>query len=67
MADLQAHPDTVARIGRTVHRIRAREATPEERERLWPRLVELYPDYAAYARKTSRPIPVVILEPRPDR
>jgi deazaflavin-dependent oxidoreductase (nitroreductase family) len=64
--NLQANPETIARTGRTVHRVRAREATPDERDRLWPRLVRLYPDYAAYARKTDRPIPIVILEPRPD-
>ncbi|MGZ8528612.1 MAG: nitroreductase/quinone reductase family protein [Candidatus Limnocylindrales bacterium] len=42
----------------------AREATAAERERLWPRLVQLFRDYARYEAGTSRPIPVVILEPR---
>ena len=40
----------------------ARVATDEERERLWPRIVERYPGYAGYQAKTSRQIPLVILE-----
>jgi len=31
---------------------------------LWPRLVDLYADYATYATWTEREIPVVICEPR---
>ena len=41
---------------------RARKATPEEREELWPRVVELYKGYAAYQRSTSREIPLVVLD-----
>jgi deazaflavin-dependent oxidoreductase (nitroreductase family) len=42
----------------------ARVATAEERERLWPRIVERYPGYAGYQEKTSRTIPLVVLEHR---
>ena len=42
----------------------ARVATDEERERLWPRVVERYPGYAGYQAKTSRTIPLVVLDPR---
>ena len=42
----------------------ARVATDEERERLWPRIVERYPGYAGYQAKTSRQIPLVVLEQR---
>jgi deazaflavin-dependent oxidoreductase (nitroreductase family) len=62
--NLQANPDTSVRTGRRVRPVRAREATAEERERLWPRLVRLYPDYASYQERRSRPIPIVLLEPR---
>ncbi|HET8980703.1 MAG TPA: nitroreductase family deazaflavin-dependent oxidoreductase [Solirubrobacteraceae bacterium] len=41
---------------------RARTATPEEKPRLWQAAVERWPAYADYQRKTSREIPVVILE-----
>ena len=61
--NLRANP--VARIEAGDRRllVRAREAGPEERERLWPRLVEMYGGYEGYQEKTDRPIPVVILNP----
>ena len=64
-ANLLAHPETEVHLPRRGRRaVRAREATPEERARLWPRLVDLYADFAKYARWTEREIPVVVLEPR---
>ena len=63
--NLVAHPDTTVRLrGEGVRRVRARTATPDERAELWPRLVELYADFAKYARWTDREIPVMVLEPR---
>jgi hypothetical protein len=35
----------------------------DERARLWSRVVEEYPAYAEYQRKTDRQIPVVVLNP----
>lgn len=61
--NLQAHPETTVQVGGERWRVRAREASDSERERLWARLVEVWPDYAAYQRRTERRIPVVILEP----
>lgn len=43
--------------------MRARRASAEERERLWPRLVEIYPADATCQAYTSRVIPLVVLEP----
>ncbi len=64
-ANLRAHPDTTVSLPRERDRpVRARTATPDEREELWPRLVELYADFAKYQRWTERTIPVVVLEPR---
>lgn len=63
--NLMAHPDTTVRVRKEgVRRVRARTAEPAERAELWPRLVELYADFAKYARWTDREIPVVVLEPR---
>ena len=42
----------------------AHQATPEEKGRLWPLLVDLYADFAKYQRWTDRDIPVVVLSPR---
>jgi len=60
--NLQAEPGVEIELGRTRERRRAREATDDERATLWPRLVELYPPYESYQRKTTRTIPVVLLE-----
>ncbi len=50
-------------IGREHRRVRARDAEGEERERLWAEMVALYSSYASYQEKTTRRIPVVVLEP----
>jgi len=64
-ANLAAHPDTAVSLKGERHRpVRARTATPDQREELWPRLVELYADFAKYQKWTDRTIPVVVLEPR---
>lgn len=63
--NLLAQPDTTVHLrGEQGRPVRAREATADERARLWPRLVDLYADFAKYAAWTDREIPVVILEPR---
>ena len=49
-------------IGRERRRVRARDAEGEERERLWAQMVGLYAPYAEYQKKTTRRIPVVVLE-----
>jgi deazaflavin-dependent oxidoreductase (nitroreductase family) len=61
--NLQAHPEATVEVGGTRRAVRARNATPDEEERLWPRLVRGFRDYATYRRTTTRPIPIVILEP----
>jgi len=62
--NLQARPDAEIEIGGQRRHVRARIATTEEADRLWPRLDAGNPDYAAYRAKVDRPIQVVILEPR---
>lgn len=62
--NLRAHPDAAVQIGPERRRVRARIASPSERERLWPRAVAAYSGYADYQCKADREIPMVILEPR---
>ena len=62
--NLRAHPDVTVQVGSKHRAVRARVATPEERARLWPKVVDLYGGYASYQRRTEREIPLVILEPR---
>jgi F420H(2)-dependent quinone reductase len=49
-------------VGGERRRVRARDAEGEERERLWRQMVGVYPPYADYQTKTTRQIPVVVLE-----
>jgi deazaflavin-dependent oxidoreductase (nitroreductase family) len=62
--NLVANPDTTLQAGSRRHAVHARVATPAERARLWPRVVEAYGGYAGYQKRTPREIPLVILEPR---
>jgi deazaflavin-dependent oxidoreductase (nitroreductase family) len=61
--NLRASPAVEVQVGRERFAATARTATLEEREQLWPRLVDMYGSYAAYERRTTREIPVVLLEP----
>jgi deazaflavin-dependent oxidoreductase (nitroreductase family) len=61
--NIRANPDVEIEIGKLRAAYRARPATPTERDRLWPALLELYADYASYQAWTDRQIPVVICEP----
>ncbi len=61
--NLQANPECEVQIMRRKMKMKARTATPEERGRLWPKLVAHYADFASYETWTDRVIPVVILGP----
>ena len=62
--NLAANPDVTIEVGTETLAKRARIATGDERERLWTRQKQLMPGFADYQAKTTRQIPVVILEPR---
>ena len=62
--NLKANPDTTVQIGGELRPVHARIASAEERKRLWPKVVELYPSYQQYQDRTDREIPLVVLKPR---
>jgi deazaflavin-dependent oxidoreductase (nitroreductase family) len=63
--NLKAHPDTMVELPREGKvPVQARQASTEEREELWPRVVDLYKGYSAYQRSTDREIPLVVLDRR---
>jgi F420H(2)-dependent quinone reductase len=63
--NVRANPDTTIRIGSVIRDVRARIATDEERDRLWPKFVAFYPGYDFFQRNANgRKIPIVILDPR---
>ena len=62
--NLVADPEVYMEMGRERRPVRAVVASAEEKERLWPKLVEAYADFDAYKSWTDRDIPVFILKPR---
>ena len=62
--NLKANPETTVQIGSERRPVHARIATPEERERLWPKAVAIWPSFEQYQARTQRLIPMVVLEPR---
>jgi len=62
--NLLNHPHVRIQVGRRKLAALATVAGPEEYAELWPRLVAHNPPWGAYARQTTRKIPVVILHPQ---
>ena len=60
--NLLANPVFPVEVGTETFEVRARVAEGEEREGIWSRQKQLMPGFAEYEQKTSRQIPVVILE-----
>ena len=61
--NLSTTPDATVQVGTRDFRVRARETSGDERESLWKDVVAVNADYAEYATRTDRLIPVVVLEP----
>ena len=62
--NLQAHPEVAVERNGEQREMTARTATPEERPALWDRFLAASKGFAKYEQRTTREIPVVILEPR---
>jgi deazaflavin-dependent oxidoreductase (nitroreductase family) len=60
--NLEANPEVRVRVKDEEFAGRAHVAEGAERDRLWPLMVEVWPDYANYQTKTDRQIPVVVIE-----
>ncbi len=63
--NLRAHPDTEVRLGAERIAVRAREAADRERDALWAAAAIYNRMWASYQRRTTRVIPIVVLERRP--
>ncbi len=61
--NLRADPRVEVQDGSRKQEMTARELSGQEREQWWERAVAAYPPYAEYQQKTSRQIPVFVLEP----
>lgn len=62
--NVKAHPDVSIEVGADTIEAVASEATGEERDRLFRAQAERLPQFAEYAQKTDRQIPVIVLTPR---
>ena len=60
--NLLAHPSVTVEVGSETFDATAVVITGEERDRLFDRQAGRYPQFAEYARKTTRQIPVIALE-----
>jgi deazaflavin-dependent oxidoreductase (nitroreductase family) len=60
--NLIANPETTVEVGEDTVRVQARIAEGEERERIWTKQKQDRPNFADYEQKTSRQIPVIVLE-----
>ncbi len=66
--NLRADPRASIGVGREERGVRAREVDvpSAERDRLWTLVTEAFRYYATYQRKTTRVIPLFVLEPLKD-
>lgn len=60
--NLKANPDAVIEFGTETIPVRARVAEGDERETIWAKQKQLMPGFAGYEKKTTRQIPVIVLE-----
>jgi deazaflavin-dependent oxidoreductase (nitroreductase family) len=61
--NILANPNVEVQVGmRKLHAV-ARTVSGAERAALWEEALKFWPPYADYAQKTTREIPVVLLEP----
>jgi deazaflavin-dependent oxidoreductase (nitroreductase family) len=60
--NLVANPEVTVEVGTETIPLRARVAEGEEHQRLWTRQKEIMPGFADYEARTTRQIPVIILE-----
>jgi deazaflavin-dependent oxidoreductase (nitroreductase family) len=62
--NLLANPDVTAEVGTDTVALHARDLPADERAPIWEKQKADYPGFAGYEQKTSRTIPVVLLERR---
>ncbi len=62
--NVSANPEVTVQVRGEKFAARARTATAEEKPRLWKIMTDVWPNYDVYTTRTTRDIPVVVLEPR---
>jgi deazaflavin-dependent oxidoreductase (nitroreductase family) len=62
--NLVAYPEVTVEVGNEIFEAIAIVTEGPERQRLWTRVVELYPFFADHQARVTRQIPVIVLERR---
>jgi deazaflavin-dependent oxidoreductase (nitroreductase family) len=62
--NLKSNPQVTVQTKDEVTMAVAEEADSDLRNQLWNKLIVLTPGYAAYEKRTTRDIPMVILQPK---
>jgi deazaflavin-dependent oxidoreductase (nitroreductase family) len=60
--NLRASPEAEIQEGKARRPVHAREAKGRERARLWQLVTRAFPMYAAFQKRTSRTLPLFVLE-----
>ena len=60
--NLRDHPKATVKVGSEERDVTAREVSGNERERLWELVTREFPLYETYQRRTTRLIPLFVLE-----
>lgn len=60
--NLRANPEATIEVGTETIPVRAMVTEGEERERLWSAAKEAIPGFVVYEQRTTRTIPVIVLE-----
>ena len=61
--NLRANSRAEVQVMGSTMQVEATEASSDDRPELWRRLVQMYPYFADYERRTTRQIPVIVLNP----
>ncbi len=59
--NLEHCPEAEVTVKGEHRRVSARKVSPEEKKLIWPQVVQLYPQFNSYQRRTSREIPLMRL------
>jgi F420H(2)-dependent quinone reductase len=62
LLNIRADPDVSADVRGQVRKMNARQASPDEKAQLWPRLTALFPQWKTMEDRSQRSFPLVILD-----
>lgn len=61
--NIKANPKVDIMVGGEQKTYMAEQVSPEQKAEVWPRLLEVYPDFDEYQARTDRDIPVFVCSP----